>query len=240
MNPHTQSGPRAVSVYATGEHPCAYLTERRARTLFVDPREPLSPAAYSALVDQGFRRSGEYVYRPGCPHCDACQSLRIPVAEFVPSRRHRRCLAANARLRIHVVPPTFRDEHFRLYKRYIEQRHAGSQMANPTPNQYLEFLTASWAQTVFYEFREDDRLLAVSVVDELSYGLSAVYTFYEPELPKRSLGTLAILWLINETRQLGLRYLYLGYWIAECRQMRYKSDFRPHEVYTQAQWRRAE
>jgi len=240
MNPHTQPAQRAVSIYATGEHPCAYLPERRARTLFVDPREPLNAGAYSSLVDQGFRRSGEYVYRPGCPSCSSCQSLRIPVAEFAPSRRHRRCLKLNSRLRIHVLPPTFREEHFALYQRYITHRHAGSQMADPSPRQYLDFLTASWAQTVFYEFREDDRLLAVSVVDELTYGLSAVYTFYEPELPKRGLGTLSILWLINETRQLGLPYLYLGYWIAECEQMSYKSGFRPHEVFVDGQWRRVE
>ena len=238
MKPHSQPGQHAVSIYATGEHPCAYLSERRARTLFVDPRQPMNGSVYSGLVEQGFRRSGEYVYRPGCTGCQACKSLRIPVARFSLSRRHRRCLAANAEVRVHVVAPSFREEHFELYHRYVTERHAGSQMADPSRQQYMEFLTASWCDSVFYEFRENDRLLALSAVDELSSGLSAVYTFYDPDLARRSLGTLSILWLINESRQLGLPYLYLGYWIEESDKMRYKSAFRPHEIFDGAKWQR--
>jgi arginyl-tRNA--protein-N-Asp/Glu arginylyltransferase len=238
MKPHSQPSFKSVSIYATGEHPCAYLPERRARTLFVDPRQPMTNSTYSALVDQGFRRSGEYVYKPGCNGCKACKSLRIPVYDFPLSRRHRRCLAANSDLRVHVVPAAYREEHYRLYQRYITDRHSGSQMADPTIQQYMDFLTASWCNSVFYEFREGQRLLAVSAVDELANGLSAVYTFYEPTLPKRSLGTLAIVWLINEARQLRLPYLYLGYWIQESEKMRYKSDFRPHEIYQDGEWQR--
>lgn len=240
MKPQPQPHLRAIPIYATGEHPCAYLADRRARTMFVDPRQPLNSSVYSELVDQGFRRSGEYVYRPGCPECSACRSLRIPVREFSLSRRHRRCLQANSNLQVHVLPPSFKEEHFALYKRYIAARHTGSQMADPTPRQYLDFLTASWCDSLFYEFREDGRLLAVSAVDELTTGLSAVYTYYEPDLPRRSLGMLAILWLIQETRNLGLPYLYLGYWIPECDKMRYKSDYRPHEVFEGQGWRRVE
>lgn len=240
MNPEADRRVQAVSIYATGEHPCAYLEGRAARTLFVDPRQPLSTSIYSGLVDQGFRRSGEYVYRPGCPNCAACQSLRIPVMEFHPSRRHRRTLRANRELRVTAVVPRYRDEHFELYQRYIQQRHTGSQMADPTPQQYLEFLTASWCDTVFYEFRENGQLLAVSVVDQLLSGLSAVYTFYEPELPQRGLGSLAIVWLIGEARRLGLRHLYLGYWIDESPKMRYKAEFRPHEVFRAGGWQRVD
>lgn len=240
MKPHSQPSFRSVSIYATGEHACAYLPERRARTLFVDPRQVMTNSLYSSLVEQGFRRSGEYVYRPGCAGCRSCKSLRIPVKAFSLSRRHRRCLSANEDLRIHVMPATYRDEHFELYQRYISERHAGSQMADPSIQQYMDFLTASWCDSVFYEFRQGERLLAVSAVDELTTGLSAVYTFYDPNESKRSLGTLAIIWLITETRQLGLPYLYLGYWIEESEKMRYKSTFTPHEVYDGGEWRRVE
>lgn len=240
MKPHAQPHLRPVSIYATGEHPCAYLEDRQARTLFVDPRQPLDSAVYSSLVEQGFRRSGDYVYRPGCYGCTACKSLRIPVREFRLSRRHKRCLAANSDVRVHVVPPAFRPEHFDLYRRYIAERHTGSQMADPTPQQYLEFLTTSWGDSLFYEFREAGRLLAVSAVDQLSTGLSAVYTFYEPSMARRSLGTLSIIWLIQETRQLGLEHLHLGYWIAESPKMRYKADFLPHEIFDGDGWRRVE
>ena len=238
MKPHPQPQVRPVSIYATGEHPCAYLDDRQARTLFVDPRQPLDSSIYSSLVEQGFRRSGDYVYRPGCRTCNACKSLRIPVREFRLSRRHRRCLAANRDIRVHVVPPAFRPDHFELYRRYIAERHTGRQMADPRPQQYLEFLTTSWGDSLFYEFREHGRLLAVSAVDELRNGLSAVYTYYEPTLAARSLGTLAIVWLLQETQRLGLDYLYLGYWIAESAKMRYKADFVPHEIYDGNIWRR--
>jgi arginyl-tRNA--protein-N-Asp/Glu arginylyltransferase len=240
MKPHAQPYVRPLSIYATGDHPCAYLEGRQARTLFVDPRQSLNGAIYSSLVDQGFRRSGDYVYRPGCLGCSACKSLRIPVAGFRLSRRHKRCLAANRDARVQVLPPTFRSEHFELYRRYIAHRHTGSQMADPTPQQYLEFLSTSWGDSLFYEFRENGRLLAVSAVDELNAGLSAVYTFYEPTLVRRSLGTLAIVWLIREAQRLGLDYLYLGYWIAESAKMRYKADFRPHEIFDGRDWRRVD
>lgn len=238
MKPHARPYMRPISIYATGEHACAYLPDRQARTLFVDPRQQLNSATYSSLIDQGFRRSGDYVYRPGCLGCSACKSLRIPVREFRPSRKHKRNLKANARVQVHVSPAVFRTEHFELYQRYIGERHAGSQMADPTPQQYLEFLATSWGDSLFYEFREDSQLLAVSVADQLNNGLSAVYTFYEPALAKRGLGTLAIVWLIGETQRLDLDYLYLGYWIAESDKMRYKADFLPHEIYDGSEWRR--
>src|SRR5690606_13251066 len=185
MKPHPQPQVRPVSIYATGEHPCAYLDDRQARTLFVDPRQPLDSTTYSSLVEQGFRRSGDYVYRPGCRGCNACKSLRIPVRDFRLSRRHKRCLKSNSNILVHERPAAFRAEHVELYQRYINERHVGSQMADPTPPQYLEFLATSWGESIFYEFREDGELLAVSVVDVLSNGLSAVYTYYQPTLAHR-------------------------------------------------------
>ena len=241
MKPELAPQFRSVSIFATGQHTCAYLPDRTARTLFVDPREPLDTAGYATLVDQGFRRSGAYVYRPGCPSCRACLSLRIPVREFSPRRRHRRCIAHNADLIVTPVAPRFDAAQYELYCRYINSRHVGSQMANPSVRQFLDFLRADWCETRFYEFRRaDGELLAVSVIDELRQGLSAVYTFYEPKLSERSLGTYAILWQIAEARRRGLDYVYLGYWIADCDKMRYKRDFLPHEVYRDGAWERVD
>lgn len=238
MKPHARPHTLSLSIYATGEHDCAYLPERKARTLFVDPRQPLNSGTYNSLIEQGFRRSGDYVYRPGCLGCSACKSLRIPVHDFKLSRRHKRCLRTNSEVRVQEQPAGYSPEHFELYQCYINERHIGSQMADPTPQQYLEFLATSWGDSVFYEFREGEKLLAVSVVDVLTTGLSAVYTFYQPSLTQRGLGTLAIVWLLGEAQRRGLDYLYLGYWIAESDKMRYKADFLPHEIYVNDDWQR--
>lgn len=227
---------RRLALYGTGTHPCAYLPERTAATQFVDPHSPLSTGAYSVLVEQGFRRSGQYLYRPDCPACSACQSLRIPVGDLQLRRRHRRCLRRNAGVEIQRVPPGYDPSHFELYRRYVSQRHPGGEMDDPDPRKYLEFLTAPWCNTGFYEFREDGRLLAVSVVDELPAGLSAVYTFYDPAFEPRGLGMLAILWLHDYAQRLGLPHLYLGYWIADCGKMAYKAEYRPHEVFRHGRW----
>lgn len=231
---------RRIPVYATEEHECAYIPKRRARTLFVDPEATLSPLTYDRLIEQGFRRSGEYIYQPRCPGCSACQSLRLPVAAFTPSRRHRRCIKRNETLTVRIVPAEFRQEHFELYRRYLAARHPDSPMEDMGPDQYHEFVTSSWCTTVFYEFRDDERLLAVSVVDELPSCLSAVYTFFDPDEAPRSLGTLSILWLIQAARAAARPYVYLGYWIEESPAMRYKSEFRPHEIFTSRGWERVE
>lgn len=135
-----------------------------------------------------------------------------------------------------VLPPVFRQEHFRLYYRYIATRHPEGGMANPTPAQYREFLTATWAETVFIEFRLAGKALAVAVVDRLDNGLSSVYTFFDPDYPERGLGVYAILWTIREARRLELDWLYLGFWIENSPKMHYKAEYRPQERLQEGQW----
>jgi len=229
-----------IPLLATGDHDCPYLPDRYARTSFVDPGASLNPALYRTLLDRGFRRSGPYLYRPVCRACNACETLRIPVAEFRPRRWQRRCLRRNADLRVDAVPARFNAEHYSLYARYVSTRHAGGSMDDPTPTAYQTFLIASWCETVFLEFRDGRRLVAVAVVDWLGDALSAVYTFYDPELMHRGLGTYAILREIEIARSEGMKWLYLGYWIEGCARMSYKADFRPHEVLGATGWRRAE
>lgn len=230
--------PADLVFYASPPHACAYLPEREAATLFADPRFPMDARIYGALAEMGFRRSGDYVYRPRCPACEECRPARIPVSDFSPNRSQRRTARRNADLTVSVLPATFHEDHYALYRRYITTRHPGGGMDQDAPERYLEFLGSRWMDTRFVEFRKEERLLMVAVVDYLPQGLSAVYTFFEPESVQRSLGTQAILWQVQEARHLGLPHLYLGYWIATCPRMAYKTRFRPLEIYQEGRWER--
>jgi leucyl-tRNA---protein transferase len=228
---------RSPDVFLSMPHPCSYLPGKTATTLFIDPRFPLNNEHYATYMRLGFRRSGDLVYRPHCGECRACIPVRIPVAQFVPNRAQRRAWKRNADIRVMPRPPVYMQEHFDLYVRYQAGRHPGGGMDDTDAQKYLSFLTARRMQTVFYEMRAAERLLAVAVVDRLSDGLSAVYTFYDPTESARSLGTLAILWEIEQARHLGLSWLYLGYWIEESSKMSYKVNFRPLEAYRNGRWR---
>jgi arginine-tRNA-protein transferase len=132
------------------------------------------------------------------------------------------------------------EEHFQLYQRYLKRRHRHSQMLQSNRQQYLEFLTSPWSSTFFCEFRLQRQLLAVAVLDRLRDGLSAVYTFFDPDFPQRGLGVFALLWSIAECRRLDLDWLYLGYWIEGCAKMHYKMDYRPQERFVNGQWTRCD
>jgi arginine-tRNA-protein transferase len=189
------------------------------------------------LAANGFRRSGDLVYRPHCADCRACIPVRIPVREFQPNRSQRRIGKLNAGLRVIAKSAEYDDEHYRLYARYLDARHPDSGMGQSDPEDYIRFLgNSGWLDSVFFEFREGETLLAVSVVDRLKEGLSAVYTFYDPVMERRSLGTYAILWQIGESQRQALSWLYLGFWIAECRKMAYKGSFQPLQALTESGW----
>jgi len=227
---------RDLKVYTTYPHSCSYLADQEATTLFVDPRQPMDKVLYSNLSLLGFRRSGSHVYRPHCSHCEACIPARIPVAQFEPRRGQTRTWKRNQDLRVRRSDDLRDEEAFQLYCRYIELRHYDGDMYPPDREQYESFLNDAWDCTHYYRFYDDSRLIALAVVDELQDGMSAIYTFFDPEADKRSLGTFAILWQIERVRALGLEYLYLGYWIRGCKKMSYKSEFRPLELYVKNRW----
>lgn len=218
------------------EHDCEYLPGQTARMMYVSPHEALDREIYGCLVRNGFRRSGDLVYRPNCRRCAACLPARIPVQGFRPDRTQRRTWIRNADLCVVRGPAVFDEEQYRLYLRYQQTRHADGQMGSSSPGDYIGFLGSRWAETEFCEFREQDRLCAVAVVDLLEDGLSAVYTFYDPDSGERSLGTQAVLWLVEEARRRGLPWVYLGYWISGCRKMAYKNKFRPLQVLRRKGW----
>lgn len=223
-------------VFLSMPHPCSYLPGRTATTLFIDPRYPLDRHHYAAFTRLGFRRSGDLIYRPHCAGCNACVPVRIPVARFAPNRSQRRIWRRNQDLRISTQPGRFVQEHFDLYVRYQAARHAGGGMDDADPQKYENFLIGRRVETLFYEMRQERRLLGIAVVDRIADGLSAVYTFYDPEETGRGLGTYAVLWQVEQARLLGLPWVYLGYWIGESRKMSYKTNFRPLEAYRNGRW----
>lgn len=225
-----------IGFFTSPPHPCGYLAERSAVTLFADPRLRLTTEAYTRLSAHGFRRSGTHVYRPHCGSCQACIAVRVAVDAFRPRRSQRRTLAQNADVEVRERPPRFDPEHYALYVEYMRARHPASQMDASNPGAYLGFLTADWCDTAFLEFRCAEELLAVAVVDKLDDGLSAVYTFFSPRHVARSLGRLAVLEQIARARAAGLPWVYLGYWIADCRKMRYKAEYAPLEYFHGGHW----
>lgn len=228
----------SLAFYSTPRYACSYLPGREAVTLFADPSIAKTPTLYAQLSAYGFRRSGEHLYRPRCPHCSACVPVRVPVEEFEPSRAQRRTWRRNADLEVRVRAAEFDVEHFALYRRYLGSRHAGGGMDNPTVESYMDFLTATWSETEFHELRLGGQLLAVAVVDRMPEALSAVYTFFDPGHPARSLGRQAVLHQIDHARREGLRWVYLGYWIQDCRKMLYKNEYQPLEHYVDGHWTR--
>ncbi len=227
---------RNLSLYITAEHECGYYDDRLTANLIPDPQIEMSAPLYSLLVGKGFRRSGGFVYRPHCRLCQACVPCRIDVERFQPNRKLRRCLKQNSDLTTHVVNARYKEEYFSLYQRYINSRHIDGNMANPTREDFSSFLLNDWGCNIFIESRLGDQLLCVAVVDFLSSGLSAVYTFFEPEEARRSLGNFAILQQIWLARQYQLPHVYLGYWIDGHPKMDYKRHFSALEVFLQEQW----
>ena len=243
MNQSQETALKTLQFYATADYPCSYLHGQVARSQVATPAHLIDTAGYSLLMRHGFRRSGLFYYRPYCDQCQACRSLRLPVAEFQPDRSQRRAWAQHQHLIATVTrTPFFSSEHFALYQRYQQARHPGGGMDADDRAQYQDFLIESHADSLLVEFREPSTgdgpgvLKMVSIVDQLDDGLSAVYTFYEPE-SGQSFGTYNVLWQIRHVQSLGLHYLYLGYWVAESRKMSYKTRFKPFQLFVNQQWR---
>jgi arginyl-tRNA--protein-N-Asp/Glu arginylyltransferase len=231
---------RDLKVYTTYPHRCSYLEGEEATTLFIDPRQSVDKTLYSNLSMLGFRRSGNHIYRPHCSHCNACIPARIPVDDFRPNRSQRRCRSRNADLDVEVRKDHERRRELRalrpLHPRAPRRRRHVS--AGPGPVRVLPQRSLG-LHRVPVQFRKDGRLVAVAVVDVMVDGLSAIYTFYDPAEDARSLGRYAILWQVERCRAEGLPYVYLGYWIRNCRKMAYKADYQPLEVLVNNQWQRS-
>lgn len=230
----------AVPFYATAPYACSYLPDQQARSQVVGPAPSALGTSYSMLVANGFRRSGLFTYRPYCDACKACTPLRVSASAFKPNRAQRRAWSAHESLHARIRDLEFDPEHFALYHRYQSRRHQDGGMDLDSADQYCQFLLQSNVKSKLVEFHIADgscsrSLKMVSIVDILEDGLSAVYTFFEPD-DRASYGTYNILWQLQWVQQLGLQYLYLGYWISASPKMNYKARFRPFEVYSDGSW----
>lgn len=219
----------------TQQFPCSYLADKDEQLLvFVEDNDAIE-TSYSQLIESGFRRSGELIYRPHCPDCNACQSIRVLVEKFVPSRGQKRVQKRNADIEIKIGHEN-KANYYPLYEIYINHRHTDGSMFPASMEQYLGFIACNWKPPLFMEFYLRQELVAVAVTDEVTDGLSALYTFFRPDMDKRSIGTFAILSQIQHAQSLNKQYLYLGYQVDACTKMNYKINFLPYERFFANKW----
>jgi len=227
---------KTPEIFLSMPHACSYLPGRTATSMFLDPRQPLDSQQYANFMRLGFRRSGDLIYRPHCRDCNACIPVRIPVNRFQPDRSQRRIWKRNLDLTVAACAPGYQDEHFALYQQYQSARHPGGGMDDSDPKKYLNFLGSRHIDSVFFEIRHAHKLLGVVVTDVLPDGLSAVYTFFDPNEKRRALGVYSVLWQIELAKARSLPWLYLGYWIKECQKMSYKGKYQPLEAFLRGHW----
>ena len=240
MKSHEPGSLEDIRFRLTSEHECSYLPDRQAITLFVDPDYPISMSQYSALAKIGFRRSGEHVYRPHCSNCGFCIPVRVPVQEFRPNRSQRRNLKLNHDIDYQVKESVFDNDHYDLYRRYMKSRHAGGGMDTDDQVSYEQLIKSSWCDSKLLEFRLEDKLLMVAVIDCFDDGLSAVYTFFDPDYPERGLGVHGVLSEIDHVKSLNQPWLYLGYWNPRSDKMAYKINYQPMEFFDGHFWQTLE
>lgn len=220
----------------TPEHDCSYIEDKEAITLFVDPNYPIVMKQYTELAKLGFRRSGSNVYRPHCSDCGLCIPVRVPVDEFKANRSQRRNKTLNKDLVVNVKDAVFNDEHYKLYRRYMQGRHAGGGMDNDEPDSYESLIKADWSTSKLLEFRLENKLMMVAVIDIFDDGVSAVYTYFDPEFSSRGLGVFGVLSEIEYVKSLHFDWLYLGYWNPKTNKMSYKVNYQPMEFFDGQNW----
>ena len=232
----------SLQFYATAPYACSYLPDHEARSQVATPPQLITTKIYSELIKTGFRRSGHFTYRPYCDQCQSCIATRIQANYFIPNRSQKRAFLKHSNLQAKIMALQFIPEHFALYREYQQSRHATQIDGNTADSnedeedQYRQFLIQSHIDSFLVEFRENGVLRMVSVIDEVSDGLSSVYTFYDASQTKASYGTYGILWLVEKAKELQLPFVYLGYYIQESQKMSYKALFKPIEGLVNGVW----
>ncbi|MBT3791503.1 MAG: arginyltransferase [Rhodospirillales bacterium] len=218
-------------LYGSRSRTCPYLGGREERTVMAELTGDHSQDLYDHAIRAGFRRSHNFIYRPACPGCDACQPVRVDAQNFSPTRSLSRVDRTNADLLAVETQPQASEEQYRLFTQYQTKRHPGGGMDAMSMDEFRLMMESSPLASFAVQFRDPDGILqGVMLADEISDGLSAVYSFFDPDQKKRALGTFMILWLIDACKRRGLPYLYLGYRIPGYAKMAYKARFQPMEV----------
>jgi arginine-tRNA-protein transferase len=234
-----------LQFYVTTGYSCGYLPNKMAQSLIAAPQHLINAEVYSSLIDQGFRRSGKFAYRPHCENCQECVSVRLAVNEFTPNRSQKRAFKQHQNLTTKVVPVDYYEEHYALYVAYQHSRHNDQTKAESSEadeiEQYKNFLCQSNVESVLVEFRDQGVLKMVSVIDIVRDGISAVYTFYDTSgagvsAKRPSYGTYNIMWQADWCKKLELPYLYLGYWIRDSQKMAYKQNYQPLQKLINGEW----
>lgn len=228
-----------LQFYVTTGYSCGYLPNKLAQSLIASPQHLITANVYSGLIQQGFRRSGKFAYRPHCESCSECIPVRVILRDFLANRSQKRAFKQHQHLQIFILPVAFNTVHFSLYSDYQATRHSDEKVIEKElddADQYKNFLCQSNVESVMVEFRENGLLKMVSVIDIVRDGISAVYTFYDTSDSKASLGTFNVLWQIEWAKSLSLPYLYLGYWIKDSQKMAYKQNFKPLEKLIDGEW----
>ena len=228
--------PIAPQFYVTAPQPCPYLDGRMERKLFTALQGDTATKLNDSLSKQGFRRSQNVLYRPSCAECSACMSARIDVSAFLPSRSQKRVLKRAGHLQRRATSPWATEEQYALFRRYLDGRHATGGMADMDMFEFAAMVEETPIRSRLIEYHEDDDLTAVCLTDILDDGLSMVYSFFEPDRSRLSLGTYIILDHVTIARDLGLPYVYLGYWVPGSPKMGYKANFEGLEIYRDGQW----
>ena len=223
--------------FTTTPLPCPYFADRVERRVITELTGKDSQSLHEALTRAGYRRSHGVAYAPTCPGCNDCVSVRIRADDFQPSRSQRKIINRNSDIEAMEVAPVANEEQFILFASYQSSRHSGGDMESMDFSDYQSLLEENTIDTGLVEFRQQDRLVAGLLIDRLSDGYSAVYSFFDTDIEsRRSLGTYMVLWLIDNARAQGLEHVYLGFWINNCRKMSYKADFTPLEYYIDGVW----
>jgi len=219
----------------TKSFPCNYLEGHEERLLVATDTRLHNAEHYNWLMSQGFRRSGDQIYKPYCINCSACQSIRIPVNEFVASKSQKRNLRKNSHITTK-ISEELKPSYYELYERYINEVHSDGAMYPANYEQYESFLQSKITKQLFLELYDDEQLIAVAVTDNLDSALSAVYTFYSPAYKRQGIGVFGILKQIELALKMGKKHLYLGYQIDECQKMNYKNRYHKHERLINNSW----
>lgn len=234
----TQQGLQFPQFYVTAAGECPYLPDKEERKVFTELTGFDANSLNEALSRVGFRRSQGVAYRPACENCSACISVRVIAKDFEPSKSMKKVLKRNQDLQHTIQPPIVTQEQYELLRRYLGSRHGDGSMVDMTFEEYQEMVESSTVNTNLIEYRKiiDNELYAVALTDQMSDGLSMVYSFFNPDIENRGLGNYLIIKHIQYCQDNNIPYVYLGYWVEESQKMAYKARFGPMEMLGPAGW----